>query len=269
MPFIDLGELRLHYLTAGDPDAPPLLIISGLTDSTAKCAWQMPELAKDFFVITYDNRSAGLSDDPGSGYTMSDLADDAAGLLAGLNIPAAHVFGFSMGGMIALNLALNHPERIRRLVLGCTSAGGRFTISPEPTVLDTLTNPTSCGDRYQDFLNGMWVSLSDPFCDEQPETVRRLAEQAASNPQTAEGYAAQLQAILTHDVADRLDQITRPVLVLHGDADRLVPPENSRLLVEHLPYARLILYPGAGHMFFVEQAESVNRDIRDFLQGNT
>lgn len=265
MPFINVGDLRLHYLTAGDPASPPLLIISGLTDNTSKCEWQMPELSKDFFVITYDNRSAGLSDDPGFGYAMSDLANDAAGILAGLNISSAHVFGFSMGGMIALNLALNHPERVKKLVLGCTSAGGRLAVPPDTTVLDSLMTPVSSGDRYQDFLNGMWVSLSDIFCDEEPEAVRRLAEQAALNPQTAAGYAAQLQAIMSHDVADRLEEIHQPVLVLHGDADRLMPPENGRLLADNIPDAKLILYPGAGHMFFVEQSVSVNRDIRDFL----
>lgn len=268
MPYQTIGDLRLHYQTTGDPAAPPLLIIPGLTDTTAKCEWQLPDLSEDFYIITFDNRSAGLSDDPGAGYTMRDLAGDAVGLLDGLRIQTTNVFGFSMGGMIALNLALDYPDRVRRLVVGCTSAGGRLAVPPQPEIIDSLTNPVSSGDRYQDFLSGMWVSLSESFCNDEPETVRLLADQAAKNPQTAAGYAAQLQAIMTHDVADRLSELRMPVLVMHGLGDRLMPAENSRLLAESIPGARLILYPQAGHMFFVEQSARVNQDIRTFLLEN-
>ena len=265
MPFLEQNGLRFYYETAGDPNHPPLLIISGLTDYTAKCAWQMPALAADFHVITFDNRGAGRSTTPEPGYTMADLADDAAAVLSALGVAAAHVFGFSMGGMVALNLVLRHPERVRGLVLGCTSAGGRLVVQPDAPVLERLIAPPATGDRRRDFLNGLWVSLGDRCRTEDVETVAQLADAAAANPQTAPGYLGQLAAIQTHDVVDRLGEIHAPTLVLHGTADRLVPVENVRILAARIPGAALILYPVAGHMFFVEEAAAVNRDIRNFL----
>jgi 3-oxoadipate enol-lactonase len=269
MPYISINNLRLHYQTAGNPASPPLLIISGISDTLYKCEWQVPELAKDFFIVYFDNRSAGLSDHPPANYGIVEMADDASALLRSLDIATAHVFGFSMGGMIALNLVLRNPDQIDRLILGCTTAGGRLATTPEPDVIAALTHPVTCGDRYQDFLNGMEISLSSGFITRQAETIKRLAEMAAANPQSAQAYLSQLQAVLSHDVADRLDEIRKPVLVLHGDADRLIPPENGRALADHIPGAKLILYEGAGHMFFIEQAAKVNGDIREFLADNT
>jgi len=267
MPFLNLRELEFYYETDGDPADPPLLILSGLTDYTAKCEWQMSALAADFHVITFDNRGAGRSTQPPAGYSAADMADDAAAILDALGIPAAHVFGFSMGGMIALNFVLRHPARVRRLALGCTTAGGRLLVQPEARVMEALVNPVTCGDPRQDFYNGLWLSLGDRTQGESPELVERLADLAVANPQTPAGYAGQLAAILTHDVADRLGDIRAPTLVLHGAADRFVPPENGRLLAEHIPGAQFIPYPGAGHLFFIERAAEVNRDLRDFLKG--
>lgn len=266
MPFLNIRELEFYYETAGDPAAPPLLILSGLTDYTAKCEWQMSALAADFHVITFDNRGAGRSAQPPAGYSAADMADDAAALLDALGIPAAHVFGFSMGGMIALNFVLRYPGRVRRLALGCTTAGGRLLVRPEARVMESLVNPVTCGDPRQDFYNSLWISLGDHAQGESPELVERLADLAVANPQTPVGYAGQLAAVLTHDVAGRLGEIRAPTLVLHGTADRLIPAENGRLLAEHIPGARLILYPGAGHLFFIERAAEVNRDLRDFLK---
>ncbi len=266
MPFLALRELEFYYETAGDPSAPPLLILSGLTDYTAKCEWQMSALAADFHVITFDNRGAGRSAQPPAGYSLADMADDAAAILDVLGVPAAHVFGFSMGGMIALHFALRHPERVRRLALGCTTAGGRLLVQPEARVIASLATPVTSGDPRQDFYNNLWLSLGERTQDESPVLVERLADLAVANPQTPAGYAGQLAAVLTHDVAGRLGEIRAPTLVLHGAADRFVPPENGRLLAEHIPGARLILYPGAGHLFFIERAAEVNRDLHDFLK---
>lgn len=265
MPTLTINDTPLYYETAGKSDALPLLIITGITDYTAKAAWQMAGLANDFYVISFDNRGAGRSAPIPEGYTTADMADDAAAVLSALGIASAHVFGFSMGGMIALNLALNHPDRVRRLILGCTSAGGAYWARPEARVLHSLINQADSGDPRQDYYDGNWISLSDGFAAERPDVVEQLADISVANPQTPAGRAGQLQAILSHDVAGRLAEIHHPALVLHGDADRLIPPENGRLLAQSLPNAELILYPGAGHLFFVERAEEVNRDIGRFL----
>lgn len=265
MPNLDIRNTQIYFETAGDSSAPPLLILSGLTDYTDKCNWQVDDLSSDFFVVTYDNRSSGRSAFSPPGYTMADLADDAAAVLAALGIPKAHIFGFSLGGMIALHLALNYPHQVDRLVLGCTTAGGRLSVLPDDTVFNALINPDRTGDRRQDFFNGIRFSVSERCMTEQPGLLDALADIAVSNPQTSEGYAGQIQAVLTHDVADRLGEINTPTLVMHGDSDMMIPPANGRLLVDNIPGARLIVYPEAGHLFFIEQAALVNRDIREFF----
>jgi pimeloyl-ACP methyl ester carboxylesterase len=243
-----------------------LLIISGLTDYVAKCAWQVNDLADEYYVIAYDNRGAGRSSSAKPGYTVADLADDAVAVLDALHVSEAHVFGFSLGGMTALNVALNRPEKVKRLVLGCTTAGGHLGVYPDPEIMTSLVQPEKSGDRRQDFYDGAWISVSDHCMNEQPDLLDQLAEIAVANPQTSEGYAAQIQAVFTHDVADRLSEIRAPTLVLHGQEDRLIPPENGRLLADNISGAKLILYPQAGHLFFIERAREVNQDIRTFLQ---
>lgn len=267
MPTLTIDKSSFYYETAGDPDAPPLLIVTGITDYTAKAAWQMAALANEFYVVTFDNRGSGRSAPIPEGYTTADMADDAASVLAALGIASAHVFGFSMGGMIALNLVLNYPDRVGRLVLGCTSAGGAYWTRPDPQVIHALISPADGGDPRQDYYNGNWISLSDGFAAQRPDVVERLADISIANPQTPAGRAAQLQAILSHDVTASLGDIHHPALILHGDADRLIPPENGRILARQLPNAEFILYPGAGHLFFVERADEVNRDIGRFLSG--
>lgn len=260
-----INGLTIYYETFGDPANPPLLIIPGLGDPTGKCAWQSADLAADYYVIVPDNRGAGRSDQPPPGYTVDDMATDAAALMDALGIRAANVFGFSLGGMVAQGLALNRPDLVARLALGCTTAGGALGFAPEDRVSETLVNPPTTGDRYRDYLAGAWVSCSPRFIDEQPATVEALAELSARFPQTSEGYAGQIQAALAHDVADRISSLRLPVLVMHGDADVLIPVENGLALARAIPGARLILYPGAGHLFFVEEAAAVNQDLRDFF----
>jgi pimeloyl-ACP methyl ester carboxylesterase len=266
MPTLSRDALEFYYETAGDPAAPPLLIISGLTDNGDKCRWQTADWRDDFFTITFDNRGSGRSTTPPPGYTTADMADDAAAVLDALDVAAAHVFGFSLGGMVALQLALRQPERLRRLVLGCTSAGGTATIWPESRVTAALLDPSRSGDRRRDFLDGLWISLGPRTASERPDLVAELGDLAVANTQTPEGYAGQVAAALTHDVTGRLSEITAPTLVLHGEQDLLIPPENGRYLAAHIPGARLILYPDAGHLFFIERAAEVNRDVRHFLQ---
>lgn len=266
MPVVNLPDHYLYYETSGDPAAPPLFIISGLTDYIAKSAWQINDLSDEYFVIAYDNRGAGRSSSAKPGYTVADMADDAVAVLDALHVSEAYIFGFSLGGMIALNVALNQPEKVKRLVLGCTTAGGRLGIYPHPEIMTSLVNPEKSGDRRQDFFNGAWISVSDRCVDEQPDLLDQLAEIAVANPQTPEDYAAQIQAVFTHDVSDRLREIRTPTLVLHGQEDRLIPPENGRLLADNISGAQLILYPHAGHLFFIERAREVNQDIRTFLQ---
>lgn len=265
MPIETVRGLEIYYETYGDPSRPSLLIIPGLGDPAGKCAWQADALADAFHILVPDNRGAGRSSQPPPGYTTADMAADTAALLDALGIGRTHVFGFSLGGMVAQQLALARPELVDRLALGCTTAGGALAFSPDDRVTAAMVSPQSTGDRYRDYLAGAWVSCSPAFIEQNPDTLAQLAALSARFPQTAEGYAGQIQAALTHDVAERVGGLRPPVLVMHGDADQLIPLENGLALARAVPGAELILYPGAGHLFFIEAAEAVNRDLRRFF----
>ena len=263
MPVLHRGRHFIHYQAYGDPSRPPLLLIMGLALSSS--AWdRLPQiLSAHFHVLVFDNRGTGKSARVGRAYRMRDLADDAAAVIEAAGAQSAHVFGISMGGMIAQELALRHPSRVRSLALGCTFASWRKAKAPTwRTKLDLL------------MLNLGRVS---------PDIIARIlvsSEWHASNPgaalewlrraeHTAVRYAtAQMLAIARHDTLRRLSQIRAPTLVITGDADRLVPPQNSEVLARSIPGARLLLLPGAGHCFPLEREAETVRALSDHFLGS-
>ena len=264
MPIVNANGIEIYYETAGPRHAPPLLLIQGLTGYTKDWAPQLPAFQDDFYVITFDNRGAGKSTQPEPGYTVADMAEDTAALLDVLNIPQAFIFGISMGGMIALNLAARHPAKVEKLALGCTTAGGKVVIWPEPQVAEAMTQP-STGDRRQDFMRDLWFLVGPEAQNNVPPAIERLADVAAQNPQTEMGFLGQFQAVATHDVTGDLGHLAMPVLVMHGQKDVLIPFANGRYLAEHIPGAEFAVYPRAGHLFYAEEAEAVNKRLRDFF----
>ena len=195
---------------------------------------------------------------------MADMADDTAALLDALDIPQAYVFGISMGGMIALNLAVRHPQKVTKLALGCTTPGGAGAVWMEEKVLAAMTGP-SCGDLRQDCLNNMWFLVAPETEENDPQLVEKVADVAGENLQTQLGLMGQFQASTTHDVCGALAEIKMPVLVMHGDADLLIPFANGRYLAEHIPGAEFEVYPDTGHLFYMERAEAVNQRLREFF----
>ena|SRR2546430_15016501 len=258
MPLVERGGHRLHYETVGDPEKPPVLLIMGLALSSR--AWdRLPALlSRDFRVVSFDNRGTGRSARAGFAYRMSDLAEDAAAVLDAAGCPSAHVFGISMGGMVAQELAIRHPERVRSLALGCTFASWRGRTAPSlDTKLDLL------------LLNLGFVT---------PARISRVlvsAEWHAAHPhgallwmrraeRTALRYAtAQVLAIARHETLPRLQQIRAPTLVLTGSADKLVPAANSEVLARSIPGARLVVFPNAGHVFPLEREQATVSALRE------
>ena len=247
----------LHTEEHGDPKKPPLLLIMGLTVSSR--AWEkLPSLLQDdFHVITFDNRGSGRSARTGFAYRMADLADDAAAVLDAHGVAEAAVFGISMGGMVALELSLRHPERVRRLALGCTFAGFR-TAHRAPIrhffqlVADRL--------RFGRDESVARILFSEGFSAENPG---RGAKWLRDSDQTSLRYAlAQMAAIARHHTLPRLSRIRAPTLVITGDADRLVPPRNSHVLAGKIPRAKLLVLPGAGHVFPLERERETVEALR-------
>ncbi len=248
----------IHWESRGDPAAPPLLLVMGLAVSSR--AWdRLPEImSAKFRVLTFDNRGTGRSQRGGIAYRMTQLAEDAVSVLDAAGAAQAHVFGISMGGMIAQELTLRHPERVRTLALGCTLACWRTARRPSlRTVVDLLM--LNLGFRTRERLGRLLVSPE--WHSRQPQAIVDWIRRAE---RTTPRYAvAQMLAVRGHACEERLTQIRAPTLVMTGTADRLIPPENSRLIARLIPGARLLEFPGAGHCFPLEKEEETVRALTE------
>jgi pimeloyl-ACP methyl ester carboxylesterase len=261
MPLVERAGHRLHYETLGDPAKPPVLLIMGLALSSR--AWdRLPALlARDFHVLVFDNRGTGRSGRAGFAYRMSDLAGEAAAVLDASGQDSAHVFGISMGGMVAQELAIQHPNRVRSLALGCTFASWRARTAPSlGTKLDLLL--LNLGFVTPARISRVLVSAE--WHQAHPEGTLQWMRRAE---RTALRYAtAQVLAIARHETLPRLHQIRAPTLVLTGSADKLVPAANSEVLARSIPGARLLVLRDAGHVFPLErEAETVAALREHFL----
>ncbi len=263
MPVIDRGRHHIHYEALGDPAKPPVLLIMGFALSSR--AWdRLPGLlAREFRVLFFDNVGTGRSARRGVAYKMRDLAADAAAVLDHEKVRSAHVFGISMGGMIAQELAIRHPQRVRSLVLGCTFASWRQGRAPSwGTKIDLALMQlgfASPGRIARVLVSAEWHA-QDPG---------RIVDWLRRAEQTALRFAtAQVLAIARHHTLDRLSHIRAPTLVLTGTADRLVPPANSEVLVRSIPGAKLHLIHGAGHVFPLEREDETVRTLRAHFLAN-
>jgi pimeloyl-ACP methyl ester carboxylesterase len=263
MPKAKLGDIQLYYEEHGQGE--PLLLIMGLGASTLSWSEQIPTFGREFRVIAFDNRGAGRSDKPAVPYSIALFADDAAGLLDALGIDSAHVYGQSMGGFIAQELALRHPQRVRTLVLGSSSCGGGKAVAGSPEnvaffgLMSTLT-PREAAEK------GLHLLYSDEFiaCRHDALIERSLREAELRPPLDA--FGRQVQAAIRHNTFDRLPDIRCPTLVITGANDKVVPQDNSRILAERIKGAELAVLPGAGHGYLVEKAAESNTIVLEFLR---
>lgn len=264
------AEVQGHRL-AYDEVAPPspkgtVLLITGLASKRLGWRNQMVAFGAVYRTIAMDPRDAGDSFEADGPYATADQAEDAAGLLRALGVERAHVVGISMGGFIALELALRHPELVEKLVLVSTSAGGKTHVPAGWRMRVALLLPRpSWGDRGKLAKRSYRAIMGPGYAKAHPEVMEMIADVARHRPQSAAAYRRQLHASLGHDAAARLGQIAAPTLVVHGTRDPLVPVGNGTYLASQIPGARLILYENTGHVPIVERAEEFNRDVLAFL----
>lgn len=264
MPLATVGSVELFYERAGS--GPAVLLVPGLGGDHRLWHFQMPALSGRFDCIAVDNRGAGQSAKPDEPYTIADLADDLAGLLDALGIASAHVVGASMGGFIAQEFALRHPNRLARLVLCCTSSGGSRSVPIPQDAVSVLVNRT--GDPRTDLLRSFELMSTEGFRTANPELVEAHIAWRLAHPQPLFAYNRQLAAAVAHDAGYRLSAIQARTLICHGTADRIVPSANAALLAEGIPHARLHLFEGSSHLFFWEKAAEFNRLVIEFLVEN-
>jgi pimeloyl-ACP methyl ester carboxylesterase len=237
----------------------PVLLVMGL--GYGRWAWEplVDPLAERYRVIWYDNRGIGGSDVPEGPYTVEQLAGDALQVLDERGIERAHVVGTSLGGMVAQELALSHPERVEKLVLLCTTGGASNGYPfPEQTVRLLAEAPSLAPDvALRRFVENA-VSARG-------ELVETLVARRTAAPPDPAGWQAQAAASAGFDAWDRVGRIDRETLVLAGDEDNVIDWRNSELLAEQIPGARLHVLPGTGHLFFWERPAETSSLIKEFL----
>jgi 3-oxoadipate enol-lactonase len=243
--------MKLHHARRGSGE--PLLMIQGMSGHHRH--WGEPfmtALERDFDCIAIDHRSTGLSPRAEGPFTLADLAVDAAAVLDDLGLASAHVLGISMGGMVAQELVLAQPEKVRTLVLGCTYAGGEGQLLTSPEVAQILADGMQSGDRATAFRAAWSVNVSEAFAAD-PAHYAAFEEIANTRPVALEVIMRQMQAIARHDTSARLAEIEAPTLVIHGTDDRMLPFANGEAIARAIPGARLEPLEGVGHMFWTEQ----------------
>ncbi len=262
MPYTEAPGFRMYYETQGAGD--PLLLINGWGSDSTEWLFQLPAFAKRFLAIVFDNRGAGRSETPPGPYSTAQMADDAAALLTHLGAARAHVLGVSLGGMVAQEVALRHPDQVRKLVLACTAPGGEGSVRPAPEVLKMFIRSPG-GDPEEEIRRVLPFLYSERYLRDHPEEIEEFVRRRLADPISVEGHAAQLAAAVSHSAWDRLAAIGAPTLVIAGDGEMVVPTENSRRIAERIPGAKLVILPGAPHRLFAENAEDFNRVVISFL----
>ncbi len=266
MATVESNGIEIYYEEHGSGE--PLLLIMGWGGNAATWHPQLAGLAEQFRVITFDNRGVGRSSSPEGPYSAPQMAEDVVGLLDALEVRRAHVFGISMGGMIAQELAIEHPRRVDKLILGCTTPGSCRAAGVARLHSDISSFRDSDGqgslEWLSDFLKRLWTE------DAVMKSTSELQDFVLSLirfPPTAHGLRNQADAVLGHDAYDRLDQIRHRTLVMTGDEDMLIDPKNSEILAKRIPDAQLLIFKGLRHAFHLERPDLSNNAIIEFILG--
>jgi len=262
MPFAENDGVKIYWEELGQ--GAPLLLIMGL--GWASYLWHRtrPVVAQRYRTITLDNRGVGRSDVPEGPYPIAVMASDAAAVLDAAGVESAHIFGISMGGMIAQEFALQYPGRVRSLILGCTTPGGPDSVRAEPEVLQILMTRHENPEEAAKAIGPYIYDVNTPR--------ERIEEDMVIRRKwfpTADAYFAQLQGILVWEAYSRLAQIAAPALAIHGDSDKLVPPANGNLLAARIPGAKLEIIPHCSHILTTDQPAIVHKLVLDFLSAQS
>jgi 3-oxoadipate enol-lactonase len=257
VPTAELGSLELHYVERGS--GRPLLLVPGIPAIASDWAPLAERLSRSRRVIAYDNRGSGISTVTPGPYSTASLAADAVALLDYLAIERADVFGMSLGGMIAQELALGWPDRVDRLVLGCTHCGVRHAARMASEAARAFAMET---DDWAERMRSLAPFAFAPGVD--PLLLERFVDKKARDVQDPEGYRAQIAAVLAHETHARLPEIVHPTVILTGDQDQVIPAASSEVLHERIPHSLLYVIRGAGHLFFLERPRETVRALETF-----
>ncbi|MDP9398200.1 MAG: 3-oxoadipate enol-lactonase [Actinomycetota bacterium] len=255
-----MSAVEVHVQVEGPEDAPVVVFSPSLGSTLAMWDAQAAALREHRRVVRYDPRGHGRSPAPPGPYELADLADDVVALLDRLGVPAVDFCGLSLGGMTGMQLAVHHPERIRRLVLCCTAA----KLPPEPWA-DRAAAVRAAGTAS---IAGTVVQrwLTPRYAAAHPALVRHL--EAMVESASDEGYAECCDAIRRMDLLDSLERVSAPTLVVAGRDDPATPPEHAERIAARIPGARLEVLAPAAHLANLEQAEALTALLLDHLDAD-
>ncbi len=265
MTIVSDESIQLSYQQYGEGE--PLILITGF----AAGAWiwfrQTESLSRHYQTITFDPPGIGKSEFRERPAQMSLLADDIADLIRELGIERAHILGASFGGFVAQEFALNYPELTRTVTLSCTSFGGPNHVLPAAEVLIALASTDDLNTEVRVRRN-LLPAFSAEFARVHPESIDQVIERRMANPVEEKVYRWQIATAMSFNAEGRVGDIAAPTLVITGDADSVVPPQNSRNLAREIPGAELVMIKGGSHLFFIERADEFNAAVTDFLKRN-
>jgi 3-oxoadipate enol-lactonase len=263
MPFARNGTVKLHWESSGE--GPAVLLVAG-QGMTSDGWWAtIPVLARSFRVIAFDNRDTGRSSRVPWPYSVAQMASDAVAVLDAAGEQRAHVYGISLGSLVAQEVALRHPDRVQALVLGASSAGGFAAYKPSPSSLAQtfLVRAGAMGPGEAE-----WAAVPYTYAEKtrrlHPERIVADIAHRVSSPPEPLAYMHQAAAVASHDAYARLNRMTAPTLVVHGEQDVFVPPANALVLAERIPGAQLRLWPDASHMYAIDEPRA-DWEIARFL----
>jgi pimeloyl-ACP methyl ester carboxylesterase len=261
--FAKVNGLKIAYRVQGE--GPPLVLIMGYRlNSTAWPTMFVEGLACRFSVITLDNRGTGQSDVPLEGYAIANMARDVAGLLDELRIIRAHILGYSMGGAIAQEFARQFPHRVRGLVLCATMCGGPNAIYMPPSVMRVMRDLD--GLTPEEIARRIWkVTYSPGYIEKHRQLAENQMRREIAVHTPLHVADLQFQALAEFDCSKALPAIRSSTLVLTGDGDQMVPPENSKIIARLIPGARLLIIPDCGHRVMWEAADECVEFVAEFL----
>ncbi|NLK25853.1 MAG: alpha/beta fold hydrolase [Euryarchaeota archaeon] len=256
MPYLKVGNAHIHYHMSGSGE--PLVLIPGLFGNLYNWKKMVPILEKRYHVVLVDNRGAGRTEAPDEPFTMEDMADDVASLMGALDIPRYHVMGWSMGGNVAQEVAIRHPEEVASLILMST-----YSRRPERSsyAIDAMLRTVKEGASLDTFLQMMntWCLTQSHYAGRKLKASRRKYTDA---DRIVEGFCRQKIALDLFDSTTRLPLITCPTLVIHGDEDIMVPTHMGEELAQGIVGSELTIVRGAGHII---PPEGCSRSILSFL----
>ncbi len=257
--------MKLYYESHGDGE--PIVLIAGFASGAWQWFRQIDELAKNFRVITFDARGISQSKiDDSETVSIVEIADDVCELLDTLEIHKASVLGTSFGGFVAQEFALRYPERLNKLILACTSFGGKNHVLPDNFEALSAFASTANLNSLERIRKFMIPAFTKDFAENQADIIEQVCKLREQNKVPESVYLQQLHSATTFDMQARVLQIIAETLVITGDKDQVVPMQNSINLAAMIPKSRLEIVENSGHLFFIEQAEKFNEIVTNFLR---